>query len=100
MCEYKYKLSNFIYNLLTFSPLIGRMFAVVELKYDIGKLLLARKDWILTKKKVYSKTEDVFCYWYSDLNDTIENMKCDYSEMFTGEPGLFKVFVVKLAGTI
>lgn len=74
------------------------MYAVVELKYDKGKLLLAKKVWLLKQQKVYNKTEDVFCYWSPDLNDSVEDIQSEYFQKFTGEPGLFKVFVIKLAG--
>lgn len=74
------------------------MFAVIELKYDKGKVLLAKKAWLLKQQKCYNKTDDVFCYWSPDLNDTVEKMNCEYALEYSGEPGLFKVFVIKLAG--
>lgn len=74
------------------------MYAVLELKYDKGKILLGKKKWILKQQKAYNKTEDVFSYWSPDLNDSVEDINGDYLKTFTGEPGLFKVFVIKLAG--
>lgn len=74
------------------------MYAVVELKYDEGKRLIVRRKWILNSKKIYNKTDDEFCYWSDNFEDSPEQMKCEYAQKFTGKPSLFKVFVIKLAG--
>ena len=74
---------------------------MIELKYDEGKVFTVRRKWILHQKQQYNKTDDVFCYWSNDLEASSEEMmKYEYSKKFTGEPALFKVFVVKLAGDI
>lgn len=79
---------------------IGEKYAVVELKYDEGKVVIVKRKWILKWKKKYIKTDDEFCYWCTNLDDSPDDMKCEYSEKFTGEPALFKVFVITLAGEV
>lgn len=97
--HFQYSLVGFeVYLKAAVKNLITKMYAVIELKYDKGKILLAKKLWLLKQQKVYNKTEDVFCYWSPDLNDSKEDIKAEYMKTFTGEPGLFKVFVLKLAG--
>lgn len=71
---------------------------MVELKYDEGKVVIVKHKWMLKQKKIYNKTDDEFCYWSNNLEDSLEDMKCEYSPKFTGEPALFKVFVIKLTG--
>lgn len=73
---------------------------MLELKYDEGKVEIVKHKWILFPKKTYSKTDDEFCYWSNNFEDSLEDMKCEYSRKFTGEPALFKVFVLKLTGEI
>lgn len=72
---------------------------MVELKYDEGKAVIVHRKWILKPKKFYNKTDDAFCYWSNNLEDSPEDMNCEYSSKFTGHPALYKVFVIKLAGT-
>lgn len=74
------------------------MFAVIELKYDEGKIFVVKKKWILNSKERYNKTDDEFCFWSNNFEDSPDQMKCEYSKKFTGEPALFKVFVIKLTG--
>lgn len=69
---------------------------VVELKYEKGKLVIVKTEWIIDFKEKYSKTQDFFCYWSPDLDDGPELKECGYSKNFTGLPSLFKVFIVHL----
>lgn len=74
------------------------MAAVVELKYEQGKMLIVPVDRIINFKKRFSKTQDFLCYWTANMKDNPEEMECGYALKFTGEPSLFKVFIVKLFG--
>lgn len=74
------------------------MFAVVELKYEQGKMLVVKTDRIINFKKRFNKTQDFLFYWTANMQDNPEEMECGYAIKFTGEPSLFKVFIIKLTG--
>lgn len=71
-------------------------YAVIELKYEKGKHLIVKTDWIIDFKPKHNKTQDIFCYWTPDFNDNPRIKDCNYSKAFNGLPSLFKVFVVHL----
>lgn len=70
--------------------------AVVELKYESGKFLIVKANWIMNLKPNFNKTDDFFCYWSPDYEDNPELGECGYSKTFNGLPSLFKVFVSHL----
>lgn len=76
------------------------LYGVVELKYEIGKRVIVKTEWITDFKQKYTKTQDFFCYWSPDLEDSPELEKCGYSKTFTGLPSLFKVFIVHLTSKL
>lgn len=73
------------------------MYAVVELKYDEGKTFVAPIHRILNYKPKFNKTDDFLFYWSSNLQDSADQIECGYSMKFTGDPSLFKVFILKVA---
>lgn len=75
------------------------MFAVVELKYDEGKKLVVSVDRIIGFKPKFSKTEAFLCYWTYNMHDKVEELECGYALKFTGNPSIFKVFIIKLTGS-
>lgn len=75
-----------------------KMLAVIELKHDPGIRLIAQKDWIINFKNKFNLTDTFLCYWSANLNDSVDNLECGYSKKFTGEPSLFKVFILKVVG--
>lgn len=74
-------------------------YARVELKYDKGIFVNVRTGWILNFNPKFNKTDDFLCYWSDNLDEIEPDLECGYSQIFTGIPSLFKVFIVSLGGT-